>query len=200
MKKTSLFSKMFLGAAVLTLSLSTVSCKQEPKPEDSKEAAEDANEQTFDNAANDSLEDDSEYLVFAADTDLKEIELGKLAESKGVHAETKAFGKMMAEMHGKSFEELKTTAAAKNITIPQTVTKDGNDDFKDLNDKTGHDFDKAYADAMVDGHEKAIDKISKAADKAQDPDIKAWAAKMLPNLRSHLEQAKKLQAIVDAAK
>lgn len=200
MKKTSLFSKLFLGAAVVTLSLGATSCKQEPKPEDSKEAAEDANEETFDNAANDSLEDDSSYLVFAAETDLKEIELGKLAQSKGTHAETKAFGKMMVEMHGKSFEELKAAAAAKSITIPQTVTEDGNDAFKDLNDKTGHDFDKAYADDMVDGHEKAISKIEKAAEKAKDPDIRAWAAKMLPNLRSHLDQAKKLQATVDAAK
>jgi len=200
MKKTSLFSKLALGAAVFTLSLGATSCKQEAKPEDSKEAAEEANEEKFDDTASDSLEDDSSYLVFAAETDLKEIELGKLAETKGVHAETKAFGKMMAEMHTKSFAELKTAAAAKNITIPQTVTEDGNDAFKDLNDKTGHDFDKAYADAMVDGHEKAINKIEKAADKAKDPDVKAWAAKLLPNLRSHLDQAKTLQSTVDAAK
>lgn len=201
MKKTNLFSKLFLGAAVLTLSLGAVSCKEkEAESTDTEEVAEEANEETFENAANDSLEDDSDYLVFAAGTDLAEIELGKLAQTKAVHAETKAFGKMMVEMHTKSFDELKKAAAAKNITIPQSVTEDGKKEWDDLNKKEGHDFDKAYADAMVSGHEKAIDKISKAADKAQDPDIKTWAANMLPNLRSHLDQAKKLQATVDAAK
>ena len=197
MKKTTLFSKLFLGAAVVTMSLGAVSCKDKPK--DTEEVAEEANEETFENADNDSLEDDSDYLVFAAETDLKEIELGKLAQTKGVHAETKAFGKMMEEMHTKSLGELKTAAAAKNITIPTAITEDGQKAWDGLNKKEGHDFDEAYADDMVDGHEKAIDKISKAADKAKDPDIKTWAAKLLPNLKSHLEQAKTLEATVDAA-
>lgn len=199
MKKTNLFSKLFLGAAVFTMSLGAISCNDD-KPKDTEEVAEDANEEKFEDAPNDSLEDDSDYLVFAAETDLKEIELGKLAQTKGMHAETKAFGKMMQDMHTKSFDELKAAAAAKNITIPQSLTEDGKDAVEKLNGKTGHDFDAAYADDMVDGHEKAIDKITKAADKAQDPDIKTWAAKLLPNLQSHLEQAKKLEATVDAAK
>lgn len=199
MKKTNLFSKLFLGAAVVTMSLGAVSCKDD-KPKDTEEVAEEANEEKFDDMANDSLEDDSDYLVFAAETDLKEIELGKLAQQKGMHAETKAFGKMMEEMHTKALAELKTAAAAKNITIPQSLTEDGKEAWDDLNKKEGHDFDAAYADDMVDGHEKAINKMEKAADKAQDPDIKTWAANMLPNLRSHLEQAKTLEATVDAAK
>ncbi|MFP9099164.1 DUF4142 domain-containing protein [Flavobacterium sp. RHBU_24] len=197
MKKTTLFGKLFLGAAVVTMSLGAVSCKEKQK--DSEEVAEETNDETFENAENDSLEDDSDYLVFAAETDLKEIELGKLAQQKGLHAETKAFGKMMEEMHTKALNELKTTAAAKNITIPQTITEDGQEAWDNLNKKEGHDFDEAYADDMVDGHEKAINKIEKAADKAQDPDIKTWAANMLPNLKSHLEQAKTLEATVDAA-
>ncbi|RYD88308.1 MAG: DUF4142 domain-containing protein, partial [Sphingobacteriales bacterium] len=48
MKKTSLFKKLFLGAAVVTMSLGAVSCKDENKPDDSKEAAEDQNEAKFD--------------------------------------------------------------------------------------------------------------------------------------------------------
>jgi len=198
MNKTSLFSKAILGAAVVSLSLGMASCKDEKKPEDTKEVAEDANEEKFDDT-NEAKESDSDYLVFAAETDLKEIELGKLAQ-KSANADVKSFGKMMQEMHTKAYDELKATAAKKNITIPMALTDNGDEAFKDLNKKTGTDFDKAYADAMVDGHEKAIDKITTASEKAKEEDVRMWAANMLPSLKAHLEGAKTLKTKVDAVK
>ncbi|MES2486532.1 MAG: DUF4142 domain-containing protein [Bacteroidota bacterium] len=198
MKKTSLFSKLFLGAAVVTMSFGAVSCKDN-KPEDSKEAAEDQNETKFDDT-NEAKEDDSQYLVGAAEMDLKEIELGKLAQTKSTNADVKAFGKMMVDMHTKSYDALKTTSSAKNISIPLALTDKGNEAFTELNDKSGWDFDKAYADKMVKGHENAIDEMKKASEKATDPDVKQWAANMIPSLNAHLEQSKALQAKVDAMK
>ena len=44
MKKTTLFGKLFLGAAVVTMSLGAVSCKDKPK--DTEEVAEEAAEET----------------------------------------------------------------------------------------------------------------------------------------------------------
>jgi len=198
MNKTSLFSKTLLGAAMVALTLG--SCKTEPKAEDPKEVAEDANEENLDTEATDSLEDDSQYLVDAAEVDLKEIELGKLAQTKSTNADVKALGKMMVEAHTKAAAETKALADKKGITLPASVTEKGQDAFKDLNDKAGADFDKAYADKMVDGHEKTIDKIEKASEKAKDPDVRAWAAKMLPELRKHLEHSKIVKEKTDAIK
>ncbi|MEL1242929.1 DUF4142 domain-containing protein [Flavobacterium sp. DGU11] len=199
MKKISMFSKTLLGAAVLTMSLGTVSCKKENKEEDTKEVAEDANEAKFDDV-NDDKEDDSEYLVSAAEVDMKEIELGKLAQQKSTNADVQALGKMMVAQHEKASAETKALAAKKNITLPAALTEKGQDAYKDLNDKTGHDFDKAYADKMVEGHEKMIEKMEKASEKATDADIRMWAANMLPTLRTHLEHAKMTKEKVDAVK
>jgi putative membrane protein len=199
MKRTSLFGKALLGAAVVTLSFGMQSCKNEPKQEDPKEVAEDENEAKFDDV-NDDKEDDSDYLVAAAETDMKEIELGKLAQQKSTNPDVQALGKMMVEQHTKASEELKKAAAAKNITLPTSLTEDGKEAYKDLNDKTGHDFDKKYTDMMVDGHEKMIKKMEKASEKATDADIRMWAANMLPTLRTHLEHAKMAKEKVDAVK
>src|ERR1051325_1248602 len=100
MKSTSLFSKALLGAAVVTLSFGMQSCKQEPKQEDPKEVAEDENEAKFDDV-NEEKEDDSAYMVAAAEVDMKEIELGKLAQQKSTNPDVKALGKMMVEQHEK---------------------------------------------------------------------------------------------------
>ncbi|KGO87632.1 membrane protein [Flavobacterium rivuli WB 3.3-2 = DSM 21788] len=200
MKKSSLFSKAILGAAVVTMSFGMGSCKNEPKAEDPKEVAEDANEQNLDTEATDSLEDDSQYLVDAAEVDLKEIELGKLAETKSTNADIKALAKMMIDAHTKASAATKDLAAKKGITLPAALTDKGEDARKDLNDKTGADFDKAYAKAMVDGHEKTIKEIEKASEKAKDPDVRTWAAQMLPELRKHLEHSKMAKDKVDAVK
>ncbi|MCO6146573.1 DUF4142 domain-containing protein [Flavobacterium sp. NRK1] len=199
MKRTSLLSKALLGAAVVTLSFGIQSCKNETKNEDAKEVAEDQNEAKFDDV-NDEKESDSDYLVAAAEVDMKEIELGKLAQTKSTNPDVKALGKMMEDAHSKALADLKATASKKNISIPESSTENVQDAYKDLNDKTGHDFDKAYADMMVDGHEKTIDKMEKASEKANDPDIRMWAANMLPELRKHLEHAKMTKEKVDAVK
>ncbi|WP_235894439.1 DUF4142 domain-containing protein [Flavobacterium zepuense] len=200
MKKSNLIAKMFLGAAVVTMSFGMGSCKNEPKTEDPKEVAEDANEENLDTEATDSLEDDSQYLVDAAEVDMKEIELGKLAQTKSTNADVKALAAMMITAHTKAAADTKALADKKGITLPASLTEKGQDKYADFNDKTGHDFDKAYTDAMVDGHEKTIDKIEKASEKAKDPDIRMWAANMLPELRKHLEHSKMAKDKVDAIK
>ena len=199
MKRTSLFGKTLLGAAVVALSFGTQSCKNEPKQEDPKEVAEDENEAKFDDV-NEAKEEDSDYLVAAAEVDMKEIELGKLAQTKSTNPDVKALGKMMVDAHTKSLTDLKATAAKKNISLPASLTEKGQDAFKDLNDKNGHDFDKAYTDKMVEGHEKMIEKMEKVSEKAKDVDVRMWAANLLPVLTAHLEHAKMTKEKVDAIK
>ena len=45
-----------------------------------------------------------------------------------------------------------------------------------------------------------IEKMEKASEKATDPDIRMWAANMLPELRKHLEHSKMTKEKVDAVK
>ncbi|WP_394774241.1 DUF4142 domain-containing protein [Flavobacterium sp.] len=193
MKKILLAGKTFLAAGLIILSLN--SCKKETKQEDPKEVAEDANEQKFD-TINDK-EDDSEFLVDQAEINLSEIELGKLAQQKGTNPEVKKYGKMLVDEHTKAASEVSALAKAKNFTLPTSVTEDGKEEYNKLNEKSGADFDKKFADMMIDGHEKAIDKLKKAADKATDQDVKLWASNNIPGLTAHLEHAKMLKQTLD---
>lgn len=198
MKKSTILGKALLSAAVLTLSFGATSCKQETKPEDSKEAAEDQNEVKFED--NNSKEDDSEYLVDAAETDLEEIEVGKLAQQKGTDAEVKSFGKMLVDDHTKSFNDLKSFSEKKQISLPLVATEDNKEAYNDLNKKTGLEFDKKFAQMMVDGHENAIKDAEKVSKDAKDEEIRMWAANKIPTLTAHLEHAKKLKERLDAKK
>lgn len=193
MKKLLLASKAILGAGLIIIFLN--SCKNETKQEDPKEVAEDSNEAKFDSI--DSKEDDAQYVVDIAEINLAEIELGKLAQSKGTDAEVKNFGKMMVDDHTKLASEVSALAKTKNFTLPTSVTEEGKDEYNKLNEKSGLDFDKKYADMMVSGHEKAIDKLQKTADKATDQDLKLWASNNIAGFTAHLEHAKMLKEKLD---
>ena len=142
---------------------------------------------------NDVDNSDASFLSEAAYGGMKEVEGGKIAQQKGTAKEIKDLGSMMVTDHSAMNEKVKALAAKKNIQLPTAVAKD---DLDKLNSKSGADFDKDYANDMVDDHEKDIKKFEDEANNGKDPDIKALANEALPKLRHHLEMAKAAKAKV----
>lgn len=177
-------------SALFLASILTFSACNSNKKEDSKEMAEDANEKKFDDTK---IEDDTEFAVAAADGGMLEVQLGELAEKNAASPGVKDFGKMMVKDHSKANDELKALAEKKNITLPTTLSEKCQKMYKDLSEKTGKDFDKAYVSAMVDDHKEDIKKFEDAAKDGKDADIKTWAAEKLPTLNHHLETVQGLK-------
>lgn len=159
-------------------------CSNYSKQEDTKEIAEDKNDAKFDNERQ---EKDAQFLVNAAEVNLEEVKLAKLAQEKGLTTLVKDLGKMMEEAHSKSFADLSVLAKTKVISIPTAATQNAQDAYNNLNDKSGTDFDKAYLDLMISKHKDAVETFEKATEDTNDADIKNWAAKSLPELRKHLD-------------
>lgn len=162
----------------------------ESQPEDSKEVAEEQNEVTFDDR---DAEKDADRLVDAAAILQKNAKLGELAAGKATMQEVKNLGSSMAKTHAEDLAELEALATSKAITLPATATENTMDAFEDLNDKTGLDFDKKYCDKVISSHKDAIDKMEAIEKNAEDADIRGWATKMIPHLRSHLASAETIQ-------
>lgn len=172
--------------------MAMVSCGKKAET-DSKEIAEDQNEERFDTTR---IEDDTEFAVDAADASLLEVRLGELAQTNGASAKVKELGKTMVTDHTKANEELKSLASQKNIALPGALSEESQKDYDDLAEKRGADFDKAYADAMVDGHKKVIKKFQKQADDGKDPDLRSWASGKLPALQHHLTMSEETKEAV----
>ncbi len=165
-----------------------------PAENDSNKVAEEQNEEKFDDTK---VEDDAEFATKAASAGMAEVELGKLALANSSNADVKSFAQMMVDDHGKVNGELTATAQAKNISLPGVPDADAQKDIKDLSEKKGADFDKAYADQMVSDHKDAVDLFQKEANDGKDADLKKWAGDKLPALQHHLEMA---QAMKDKMK
>ncbi len=191
MKHIKTLSIMFAFAFALA------SCGTNSKQEDSKEVAEEQNEQRFDD--NDDMEDVADFAVKAAEGGLLEVELAQLALTKGTSAKVKEFAQSMINDHGKANEELKSLAQSKNITLPTTLSEDSQEDYNKLAEKTGKDFDKAYSNFMVKDHKEDLNMFKKAAEKAEDPDLKSWASSKVPVLEHHLSMAESMEDNIASA-
>ena len=159
--------------------------------------AEEQNEQKFDDTK---TEDASEFAVAAADGGMLEVQLAQLALEKASSPKVKEFAQSMVTDHSKANEELKSLAQTKNITLPSSLSEEKQKDYNDLAEKSGAEFDKAYSDYMVKDHKDDIDKFKKAAENAEDPDIKTWAANKVPVLEHHLSMAESMEDAVDGSK
>lgn len=192
MKKIKTLSVLF-AACFFAL----VSCGTKNNQEDSKEVAEEQNEQKFEDS---NIEDDTEFAVAAADGGMLEVQLAQLALTKATSPKVKEFAQSMVDDHSKANEELKGLAQTKNITLPSALSEEKQKDYNDLAEKSGADFDKAYSDYMVKDHKDDVDKFKKAAENAKDADIKMWAANKVPVLEHHLSMAESMEDAVDGSK
>lgn len=186
MKNSKNIRSIFNQLTLITTFVVMASCMNNQEPKDTVEVAEDINDATIDNK---DRENDAEFLVEAAEINLEVIQLGQLAQEKGKSADIKELGKMMVEAHTKLLNDLTTLANSKQITIPTSVSNESQEEFNLLNEKLGINFDIAYAELMVSGHNDAIDAFEEAATECADMDIKNWATTTLPELRSHLDQS-----------
>lgn len=166
---------------------------------DAKETADSLNmskDTTSNTAATGGISVDNEDAKFATQAavgGMAEVELGKLALQKSSNAQVKEFATMMVNDHGKANTELMEIAAAKNITLPSTVDDDHKKKMDDLSKKSGSDFDKAYVDAMVDGHKSTLKLMEDESKDGADAELKAFATKTAPVVQTHLTMINKIK-------
>lgn len=135
-----------------------------------------------------------DFVQQVAMSDLYEVEAGKIAAAKGQSDAVKQFGQHMVEAHAQTTAELKGVVEAEKIDValPTALDEKHQRMIEDLNAAHEADFDETYVRQQVSAHEKGVDLFSQYADKGDDAVVKAFAAKTLPVIKQHLEEAKKL--------
>ena len=136
---------------------------------------------------------DEAFIKVAAQHAMTEIRLGEVAKTKAARLEVKELGEMLASDHSKANEALRKLAEAKGVTIPDNLTAEYQDSVDRFNQLSGREFDKAFMDEMVAGHEKSVAAFEAALKAAQDSELKAFLEKTLPTLREHLKRCQVLQ-------
>ncbi len=133
---------------------------------------------------------ETDFLKHAAMGGLAEVQLGQLATQNAYSPEVRRFGERMARDHTQANQELKAVATAKGVAVPTILDAKHQAMFDHLKGLKGNMFDQAYMKHMVEDHEQDVAEFSKWSKEAKDGQIKAFAAKTLPTLRQHLQEAR----------
>jgi putative membrane protein len=137
--------------------------------------------------------DDAFVQRIAADV-LAEVQLGRLAAQQATRAEVKEFARTLADEQSRAYEDLKALAAQKKFSLPSEPRSEQKAQIAELEALKGAAFDEAYLAAAAASRAQALALFDEAADAWGDPDVKTWAAQLLPTLKQRLARARELAA------
>jgi putative membrane protein len=128
-------------------------------------------------------------------TNQKEIRLGKEAQKKAKSKNVANFGKLLVKDHSAADKKVVELAKSKKVELNAAADTALTDDMTAM--AKGSEFDKHFAQMMLDDHTKDISELTDARDHTTDPDLKKLINDILPDLQKHKVTAQK---ILDGAK
>ncbi len=153
---------------------------------DTKENAEEKNEAKFESRA---MEKDAQFVVDAYSDGMAEVSLSERAQDKAVTPEVRELAAQMVREHEKKNADLKALADRKQYSVPTELSSRQSNHITRVSENTGIEFDKEYVDEIISDHKDEISMFEKAAEQANDPDVRSFFNNALPELRMHLDKA-----------
>jgi putative membrane protein len=129
-----------------------------------------------------------------AASDAFEIASSRLALTKASAPAIKDFAHKMIDAHTASTQKLKTAAAGLTPAIKPdpTLTSDQQQKLDGLKALAGSDFERAYVDDQIAGHETALRVVQTYSDTGDVPALKTIATDAVTMVSDHLKQARAL--------
>lgn len=138
---------------------------------------------------------DQEFVTDAANLGNAEVELSRLALKRASNEEVKKFAQTMIDDHEKVNDELKSVVSNKqDLTVPASgLEGDAQKKHDKLSELSGDKFDREYVNIMIDDHKKAVRLFERYSKRGEVSELKDFAAKHLPHLKAHLDQAQGIE-------
>ncbi len=142
-----------------------------------------------------SAEGDVPALSLLSTINQHEIDVARQAVSKDVKGAVAEYAAMMEKEHGDN--QTKTLQMVTPVDTPDVtrMKADGAKELQTLSQQSGSAYEKAYIEAMVAGHQKALTEIDqKMLPVATSEQAKDHLTKTRVHVAHHLERAKAIQA------
>ena len=133
----------------------------------------------------------AEVLDKLHNSNLTEIEAGKLAQDNGHSKATKDYGAMLVTDHASADKQVVALAKEEKIDLSPGTPVVGSRSLADLS--PGPAFDCRFARSMVDDHKKEIAELTAVRDSTTDAKLRALLTGILPMLEKHENAAEGLE-------
>jgi putative membrane protein len=128
-----------------------------------------------------------------------EIQLATLAAKQAASPDVKQVARKMAADHARNREQVRALAQKLDVTLTpaQGGSLSAADSValpRDLQGKSGADFDRAFIQHEINDHQSNIQKIeTQMLSSAQDPQLKSYLQKTVTEMQSHLASLEQVQ-------
>ena len=132
--------------------------------------------------------------------DKHEIAAAEQAKGKKVTLDVANYADMLHREHSKNLEAGQKLGVSESSPEIAAMEEKGRADLAGLDGKSGRDYEKAYVDAMVKGHQEALSLIdTRLLPAATDENVRTFLNTSGDHVAMHLERGKALQRKVAGA-
>jgi putative membrane protein len=202
------FTYFFLGASLLIGSLSSCSSSNTEttdSPPTTETVAPDIAASGTDtmsspNTSAPQAYDSTNFAILAASNDLLEIMTSQEALTKAKNAEVQKFAQQMSSEHKKAYQDLKSLSTMKDQRLPTELLPKHQRMYAKYQERLAKEpnkYDKAYMELQADAHEEAVELFDDGDEDHPDADLRAYAARLFPQIKADFQRAKKTKDIVE---
>jgi putative membrane protein len=137
---------------------------------------------------------DRMFMDQASQINLTEISLGKYMQARATVTAARNLGARYARDHTTAQANLRALASRLRVTLPTTTGPKNASTVARVEAQKGRTMDVDFASASVSGHKAAIAIFRKEESAGSNPAVKAYAARFLPMLQTHLRMAEHLES------
>lgn len=136
---------------------------------------------------------DEEFFTLAYQGNNAEIQTSQMALERSQNQEIRQYAQRMISEHTLANEDLAEQANQLGITLPAEPVDPLNQAIAArLSELSGTEFDQAYMGAQANAHLRAIALYRTQVAQGQTPELKAYAAELLPSIAEHYEMASEM--------
>jgi predicted outer membrane protein len=129
------------------------------------------------------------FVREAAGSNLMEIRLGQLAQSKASNQAVKQFGQRMVGDHTNLQNQLTSAASTGGQTFTPAMDSRHQRQVSRLEGLSGDEFDRAYMSLMIRAHQRDVSNFQSESQSAQSTQVRTLTTNSLPVLQQHLSLA-----------
>jgi putative membrane protein len=138
--------------------------------------------------------DDLLFAAAIAEGGEAEATLAQLGLEKATDPQLRKFSKQMIADHTLAAKTIRDLYAPRNLQLPTAIDSRSKFRIHCLSGLSGAEFDHAYAKAQLALHLDTVASFEAEAQRGQDPETRAYAARFLPTFREHLNTIRSIVA------
>jgi putative membrane protein len=135
---------------------------------------------------------DQQFLRTIAIADMTEAHVGEMAQSTAAGAPIKDFGQTVAKDETEEYEQLTMLAGKAGQNIPKGIDARKYPAIRALMNRKGGAFDRDFLRYEIADERRVIAALQREAAHGENPDIKAWAGKIVAARQEELQKAQSL--------